>query len=267
MIALEWISNNLRAEVERGESREIQLPFWPTEKKAIPNRLARAALFVPIGRGRRKLLDKAILATPKGTQIEFTGEQLSISDCDVYLLCLHSSRNQQLGTPIRISKYDFLKKLGRKDISGGQAYKNLESQLNRLHLAQIKIKTDRYNISIHLIASIIEDKTNGIYNIIIDKDVLQLFSNDEFAHIDWEKRLQIKTAYKDLAKFLQTYIATHSKKYPHSIGIEQLRQLSGYTMAARKYRSHLKSALNELVRLDIIINYHICKDIISWERI
>ena len=177
-------------QVERAERLEaLQLPLWPNDKKVMPNRFARASLFIPTARGRRKILERVILATPAGTSIEFTGKQLDMSDADVYMLCLDLAKNQELGTPIRISKYEFLKKLGRKDISGGKAYKNLDAQFERLHLAKIKIKTERFHISIHLIAIIIEDKGNNVYNIVIDKDVFQLFKNSEFSHIDLGKKI------------------------------------------------------------------------------
>jgi len=81
----------LRSKNGTGIAEQIELPLWPEDKKAMPNELARASLFVPTARGRRKMLDKVQLAAPAGIVIEFTGKQLDMSDCDVFLLSLRGT--------------------------------------------------------------------------------------------------------------------------------------------------------------------------------
>jgi hypothetical protein len=46
------------------------------DKSALPNGLARTLLFAPIQRGPREMHDQALLASPDGIEVRFTGKQL-----------------------------------------------------------------------------------------------------------------------------------------------------------------------------------------------
>lgn len=266
---LDLLPKDLRDKIEAGElAQQIELPLWPEDKKAMPNELARASLFVPTARGRRKMLDKVQLAAPAGTVIEFTGKQLDMSDCDVFLLSLDYARKKPLGTPILIKKAEFLRKLNRQD-RGGKGYKNLEDQFDRLHVAKIKVSSNPKKIHIHLIDRIIEDDDQGTYEIVIHPDIVHLFDNNRFCYIDWEKRLQIGTARKDLAKWLQTYICSHSKSKPHKVSLDKLKAWSDYEVKnIRVFRMYMREALAEIERLEIITGANIDKqDMVSWTRV
>ena len=60
----------------------------------------------------------------------------------------------------------------------------------------------------------------------------------------WKKRMALKG--KDLARWLQLYIATHAKPYP--VKVATLRTLSGSRAKALKhFRAKLRLALDDLV--------------------
>jgi hypothetical protein len=265
----QMLPDDIKEKIKTGAfETQIELPLWPEDKKAMPNELARASLFVPTARGRRKMLDKEQLAAPAGIVIEFTGKQLDMSDCDVFLLSLDYARKQPLGNPILINKADFLRKLNRRE-RGGKGYKNLEEQFDRLHVAKIKVSSSPKKIHIHLIDRIIEDDEKGTYEIIIHPDIVHLFDNNRFCYINWDKRLQIGTARKDLAKWLQTYISSHSKSKPHKVSLEKLKAWSDYEVKnIRVFRMYVREALAELERLQIITDAAIDKqDMVSWTRL
>jgi hypothetical protein len=70
--------------------------------------------------------------------------------------------------------------------------------------------------------------------------------------IDWDKRRALKG--KDLARWVQLYMATHAKPYP--VKVDTLRQLSGSrAKALRNFRAQLRLALD-----DLIVN----EDIVDW---
>jgi len=266
---IDLFPKEIRDKFEKGElAQQIELPLWPEDKKAMPNELARASLFVPTARGRRKMLDKVQLAAPAGIVIEFTGIQLDMSDCDVFLLSLDYARKQPLGTPILIKKAEFLRKLNRIERSG-KAYKNLQDQFDRLHVAKIKVTSYPRIVHIHLIDRIIENVDQGTFEIIIHPDIVSLFDNNRFCYVDWEKRLQIGTARKDLAKWLQTYISSHSKSKPHKVSLDKLKAWSDYEVQnIRVFRMYVREALAELERLKIICEAGVDKQgMVTWTRL
>ena len=54
-------------------ARVVRLPLWPAELRACPSCVLRSALFGVVQRGRRKALERAILATWEGVTIRYTG--------------------------------------------------------------------------------------------------------------------------------------------------------------------------------------------------
>ena len=51
----------------------VRLPLWPAELRTCPSCVLRSALFGVVQRGRRKALERAILATWEGVTIRYTG--------------------------------------------------------------------------------------------------------------------------------------------------------------------------------------------------
>jgi hypothetical protein len=49
----------------------VRLPLWPAELRTCPSAVLRSALFGVVQRGRRKALERAILATWEGVTIRY----------------------------------------------------------------------------------------------------------------------------------------------------------------------------------------------------
>ena len=100
--------------------------------------------------------------------------------------------------------------------------------------------------------------------------MVRLFSNREFALIDWEKRLQIKVQ-RDMAKALQRLVATSADATQrHSLA--WLKDKLQYSSPISKFREPVLAAAAELERLGIIAGARLeqsthGKEQIVWTRL
>jgi len=70
------------------------------------------------------------------------------------------------------------------------------------------------------------------------------FGLDNYTLIDWERRKNLKR--KDLARWLQLYIASHAEPFP--VKTATLKEMSGSRAKALKnFRAQLRKALDDLV--------------------
>lgn len=231
-----------------------RLPAWPEAMRAIPNHLARSGLFAPIARGRRKLLDAVEIPSRGDVRLLYTGHQLDEADCDVWMQVLHEAR-VLLGEKIVINRAAFLRAIGRS--TGNKDYKWLHESLKRLRIGALYIEAKRYTIGntarssfMNLVKDFDHDPNTDTYVLEMDQRLVLLFSNREFAQIDRDKRLQIKH-HPDMAKWLQRLVATSSDRVQHH-SLADLKERMRYGGHLRNFRTALKAALAELVRLKIV---------------
>lgn len=236
---------------------KMQLPLWPELDRAIPNHLARSSLFAPIG--KRQQHNRTELASRSDVKIMFTGEQLDMADCDVFMQALTEAKRTALGERVFIKRGPFLKAMGRS--TGTSDYEWLHESFRRLWLGALEIEAKRIKIGggssptpkssgLHLIAGFDYDEQQEAYFLLFDPRIISLFNNQEFALVDWQKRMQIGKR-KDMAKWLQNYIASHEKGV-HRIGLKYLKEWMMYTSPPNKFKTALNEALTELMRLGII---------------
>ena len=240
---------------KKQKQQVAQLPLWAASDRAIPNHLARSSLFAPIARGRRKQHDRYEIASRSDVKIFFTGKQLDMADCDVFMQALAEARKVALGEKVFITPGSFLRSIGR---SGGRTdYEWLHESFRRLFLAAIEIEAKRYTIgrsprssALHLLGGYDYDPEQEAYYLQFDPRVQSLFSYKEFALIDWGKRKHIEKRV-DMTKWLQNYAATHEAGR-HRIGVKLLRNWMAYSSPFHKYIPALTEALSELERLGIV---------------
>ncbi len=238
------------------EKKRQQLPLWPDLERAIPNHLARSSLFAPIAPGRRKQHDRSEIASREEVKILFTGKQLDMADCDVFMQALYEAHRAPLGERVVIKRGSFLKAIGRS--TGKSDYEWLHEAFRRLFLGAIEIEArNKYKIGgtpkssgLHLLDAFDYDPEADMYYIKFDPRILQLFHNREYALIDWEKRKQLHKRV-DMAKWLQNYLASHDKGI-HRIGLKLLKEWMDYGSPMNKFKEALGEAMGELERLEII---------------
>lgn len=94
-------------------AKVTRLPLWPEEVRACPSSVLRSALFGIVRRGRRKALERAILATWEGVTLRYTGWRLDQGDLDVWLAALHLAREHNLGVRVPVTVNEMLRTMGR----------------------------------------------------------------------------------------------------------------------------------------------------------
>jgi hypothetical protein len=241
--------------INESGSGGAKLPLCPEFERAIPNHLARSSLFAPISAGRRQQHDRSEIASRDDVKILFTGKQLDMADCDVFMQGLYEAHRAVLGQRVIIKRGAFLKSIGRS--TGKSDYEWLHEAFRRLFLAAVEIESKKYKIggtpkssSMHLIDSFDYDPDADAYFVKFDPRILALFSNKEYALIDWHKRKQLSKKV-DMSKWLQNYVATHRSGL-HRISLRLLKDWMNYSSPMRKFKTALTEALAELERLEII---------------
>lgn len=222
-------------------TRGVQLPLWPGAVRAVPNGLLRSALFGAIRKGRRRFMEREVMAALEGIELRYTGQRLDQSDLDVYECILHLARCQPLGTPCHVTAYTLLKLLGRT--VNGKNRQTLHSQIVRLSAGAVELKHGRYVYIGSLIDEAFKDEKTHEWVIVINPRLANLYAKDSFTLVQWGERQAL--AGQPLAQWLHGFYSSHAK--PHPIRVETLMRLSGSeNRSLRDYRRELREALNAL---------------------
>jgi len=222
----------------------IQFPLFPETSRPVSNDMARSALFSCIQGKDRRFIKDILLATVEGLEIRFTGEQLNQDDHDLLMQLVFMAQYKPLGAWVMAPAYGILTALGRQ--IGGKQYRELRIDIARLTASMVIIrntKTMREVFGHHLIAKAEQDEKSRHWIYRLDPDLRALYGEISHTLIDWEQRLALKG--KDLARWLQLYLASHAKPFP--IKVATLRDLSGSrTKALKNFRGKLRLALDDL---------------------
>jgi hypothetical protein len=244
-----------RAPEPSSTAKVIQFPLFPEATRPVSNDMARSALFSCIQGKDRHFIKDALLATVDGVEIRFTGEQLNQDDHDLLMTLVFLARTPVLGKWVTVSAYAILKALGRK-VSGKQ-YRELRADISRLAAGMVSIRNARDRIEFighHLIAQASQHEVSRHWIYRLDPELGPLYGDMTHTLIDWDKRRALKG--KDLARWVQLYMATHAKPYP--VKVNTLRQLSGSrAKALRNFRAQLRLALDDLVANEDIVDWRI----------
>jgi len=84
----------------------------------------------------------------------------------------------------------------------------------------------------------------------MDPRWVKMFSNREYALIDWDKRLKIARG-QNMAKTLQRLVATTSNS-PQEYAIDHLKEKMEYSGRLRDFKEAVSRAVKELERLEIV---------------
>jgi TrfA protein/DnaA N-terminal domain len=222
-------------------AKVMQLPLFPADTRPTSNDLARSALFAAIkGKDRQRLHDVEI-ATVDGIKILFDGEQLNQDDHDTLMQLVFMAQHTPLGEEVTVPAHTILKALGRG--TAGKEHEQLKAEITRLVKGSLTLKAPRFEYIGHLLDDAGQDKCSKYWVYRINPKLKDLFGLDQYTLIDWQQRKNLKR--KDLARWLQLYLATHAAPFP--VSVEFLRTESGSRTAELwKFRQLLRAALEEL---------------------
>lgn len=240
-----------------------QLPLWPRDQRALPNAIARSALFNTASArkgGEREFHRKREIAALKGISITYTGEELRQDDEDVFLQCLHLARMQGLGTEVYFTANSMLTDL--RWTGNGPSYLRLADTLYRLTVATVGItvesgKAGRENYTGSLIGGFQwRDGEGGPplrqWHIQINPQIASLFDPASHLRLNWQARLKLTP----LEKWLHTFYHSHAQ--PFAYKVETLHRLTDSEIVdLRKFRYKLRKALESLVEKGFLLSSHI----------
>lgn len=238
-------------EKKHSTARQLKLPIWPDQERAMPNSISRSALFSPIKRGRREMLDNVEIASRSDVIIRYTGPRLDMADADVFLAMIHLARGYDVMSnqdqKIYFNRGSILKALGRAD--GKANYEWLHKSIKRLTAGLMELQDRNKYSGFHLLDDYDYDKESGFWYVKVSLKIVEVFNENAFTLIDWKSRLVLKMP---LAKWLQTYIGSHERGKEHRISFENLKTWSGSEGRMRDWVCTLEKALQELEKTGII---------------
>lgn len=248
--------------IEAGKPIQLDLfPDWQDGNAAMPNTIARSALFAPINRGRRKFINNEQVASRADVSIYYKGDQLDMGDADVFAQTIRLIEKFDLGTDVEILPYGFLRGMGRP--TGGSAKKWLDKSFERLTEGTLKVDTKEYKVILHLIDEYFYDKVRDKHFVRVNKKVAELFKKERYGLFDWEKRKQIGLG---LTKWMQTYIRSNSGF--QRINIEKIQEWCGKKSRQKsKFRADLKAAFTELETLGLVKSGWSVGKLVEYEAI
>jgi hypothetical protein len=245
--ALARLGNTLADEKNakpRRAGEVIQFPLFPEDTRPVSNDVARSALFSCVQGKDRETVKDALIATMDGVQIRFTGERFNQDDHDVLMQLVHMAAHKPLGEYVTIPANALLKALGRG--TGKSQHEQLRADMIRLRGGTVILKNTRTRVEYigGLIDKAAQDEESRYWIFKLNPDVRALYSSANHTLIDWEQRKNLKG--KDLARWIQLYLASHAAPFP--VKVATLRELSGSkTAELKRFRQTLRTALQDLV--------------------
>ncbi|MFA5521394.1 MAG: TrfA [Castellaniella sp.] len=247
------------AEKQATTPTPFMLPGMNETVRAIPNYIARSAIFAPVRRGWRPLHDETVFLEGSHILLKGSGKQLSEDHADIWMHAMYLQTTALLGEAPVINRADFLRGMGRP--TGGSAYEWLHEGMKDLARFTLCIEARRkdgsvkYSYGRHpstrviaMIGGFDYHESTGSYTLYADPRWAHIFGNREYALVDWAKRLQMR---HDLSKSLQRLIGT-SADIQQKYSLDILKQRAQYTGRLRDFRVTLERSLDELEALKVI---------------
>jgi hypothetical protein len=234
----------------KATAKIIKLPLWPEGLRVCPSSVLRSALFGVVRRGRRRALEREVLATWEGVTIRYTGWRLDQGDLDVWLAALHLARESQSGCKIPVTSMTCC--ASWVAAPAWHDHEWFKGAVARLTACAVEITARRKTFGGSLIEAFVRDDEIGEHVLFLSPQLSELFEDNDYTRIDWETRRSLDM---DLAKWLHGYIASHraTQKNPHRIGLARLRTLCGSeTEELRFFRRDIREAMQALQAAGVV---------------
>ena len=249
----------------KSADKAVTLPAWPDNKRGVPNTFLRSALFSaikPVKDEDRENLTRVVCASQNGFTIIYTGKQLNQDDLVLWETLVDMAKPTPLGICCEFTAYEILKSMGLGD--GSREREHLKLGITRLIACAIEIEFN--GVKAYTSSLILEsesDKVSDKIQVTLNRNLINLYRQHTW--IDLEQRMKLKK--KPLAQYLLGYYSSHKQPYP--VKVETLLELSGSkTKRVAKFKESLKTALDELVKINFLSSYAVSDDnLVSVKRV
>lgn len=242
----------------RAPEAQMMLPLWPEAVRGVPNAVLRGALF-GVSQERAYHKDLTPVAAVDGIEISVKNDLLNQHDLDLFEMLLHVQREQPLGAPVHFTAHSLLKALGRG--TGGKDHKELQNDMARLIGSVVKIHwtAEKKTFMGSLVERAYVDENTGHWVVEFSRDLMTLYSQGH-TWINWEERKALGR--NNVAKWAQSFYATHAKPFPYSV--DMLRRLSRSAATRKEFRRQIRAALTKLEELGAILSWEIDEGDLVW---
>lgn len=253
--------------VEAEQLSLFELAPWADDMRAIPNDLARSALFTVRNKKQKReaVEGRPIFHVNRDVTITFTGIELRADDDElVWNQVLEYAKRLPLGAPVQFSLYQLCKDLGWHINS--RYYKRAEASLTRLMTGVMQFQSERIGRlkSLKLIDEfdVYDRGTNRAYcQVKIPVLIGTLFKGNHYSKFVWEKYRELSP----IARRMFDYAVSHKNPYP--LKLETFRQMcASETSRAAKWKEQSKDACQELTDSQLLKLASVQGDEIHFDR-
>lgn len=231
----------------------FDLAPWGDDMRAMPNDLARAALFTTRNKKtpREVRQQHVIFHVNKDVLITYTGIELRADDDElVWQQVLEYAKRSPVGTPVSFTFYELCTDLGWP--INGRYYDKAEECLTRLQATAIQFSSGRIgrleSVSlIHRFRVLDRGKKTSRCQVEIDEEMVVLFAGDHYSKFVWEKYRELSPT----ARRMFDYFVSHKEPFP--LKLETFRLMCGSDSARlKKWREQTGQACEELSQSGLI---------------
>ena len=231
----------------------FDLAPWGDDMRAMPNDLARAALFTTRNKKtpREVRQQHVICHVNKDVLITYTGIELRADDDElVWQQVLEYAKRSPVGTPVSFTFYELCTDLGWP--INGRYYDKAEECLTRLQATAMQFSSGRIgrleSVSlIHRFRVLDRGKKTSRCQVEIDEEMVVLFAGDHYSKFVWEKYRELSPT----ARRMFDYFVSHKEPFP--LKLETFRLMCGSDSARlKKWREQTGQACEELSQSGLI---------------
>lgn len=226
-----------------------QLKIWPEGQRAIPNTVARSALFTVANlqqAGKRPLLENVLIVGGYPATIHYSGAELRQDDADVWLQVVHMAR-KDAASAVTFTARGMLKELGWSLNTASRL--RLAAAIARLQFTAIRVESPRGGYQGPLVYAF-RWKDHNIeqreWTVQVNHDIADLFLPNGYTQLDWEVRKQLS----EVGKALHAYLLARENIYPISF-LSLHRELGSKCKEPRAWKQMVMTAANKLQDLGI----------------
>lgn len=256
----------------KAQIKELQLSLfdlapWADNLRAMPNDLARAALFTVRNKRTPRVARQAhsIFVLSKGVEITYTGIELRADDDElVWQQVLEYAKRVPVGSPVTFTFYELCKDLGWS--INGRYYDKAEECLSRLQATALQFISGRIgrleSVSLILRFRVLDrGKKNSRCQVEIDDEMVVLFAGKYYSKFEWEKYRSLSPT----ARRMFDYFVSHSEPFP--MLLESFRLMCGSDSdRPKKWTEQTNKACEELNGSGLVKKSWVAGDKIYCER-